>query len=263
MYTLREHGGRRIRLYLILCGAPPSIRLIPSPDPMALRKTPKADLKRKYPVYLQIGLLLSLGLVIAAFAIPFDTGGSAEMIQEEQEIIEIEQIEQTQQIQPPPPPPPAPPPPEEVPDDEVIEEDIIESIDMDMNDAPPAPPAPPPPPPSNDEPPPPEPEPEPQEPEIFEVVEQDPELIGGIEGLQSRVQYPDMARRAGTQGTVFLRFVVDEQGRVSQIEALRSPSPQLTEAAVEALRASEFRPGMQRGRPVKVRFSLPVRFVLN
>lgn len=235
---------------------------------MALRKTPEADLKQKYPLYIQIGAVVALLLLLAFVNAPVDTGEPVEVIEANQEIIEIEDIEQTQQIQPPPPPPPAPPPPQEVPDDAVIEDEIIEDMEMDLDEfvpppaAAPTPPAPPPPPPSN-EPAPPPPEPEPQEPEIFDVVEQEPELIGGIEGLQGRVEYPEMARRAGVEGTVYIQFVVDEQGRVSQAVCARSPNEMLCDASIEAVQQSQFRPGMQRGRPVKVRFTVPVRFKLN
>lgn len=224
---------------------------------MALTKKPGADLKKKYPLYMQIGLVLSLALMIAAFTVRYDSNREVEIMEEDQEVIEIEEIEQTQQVKPPPPPPPAPPPPEEVPDDVEVQEDIIEDIEMDF-DAP-APPPPPPPAPE-EEPPPPEPEPEP---EIFDVVEQQPVLIGGIEGLQDRVEYPEMARRSGVEGRVFLQFVVNEDGTVSDVTVARSPSPLLSDAAIEALEESRFEPGVQRGRPVKVRFSIPVNFSLQ
>ncbi|MEM6325571.1 MAG: energy transducer TonB [Bacteroidota bacterium] len=236
---------------------------------MALRKTPEADLKRKYPLYIQIGAVVSLLLLLAFVNAPISTGNEIEVLEDTQEIIEVEDIEQTRIVEPPPPPPPAPPPPQEVPDDAVIEDEIIEEIDMDFDDVvpppagPPAPPAPPPPPPSDEPPPPPPPEPEPQEPEIFEVVEQQPELIGGLEGLQGRVEYPEMARRAGVEGKVFIQFVVDEQGRVSQAVCARSPNEMLCDAAIAAVQESQFRPGMQRGRPVKVRYTLPVDFKLR
>ena len=237
---------------------------------MALYKTPEADLKRNYSLYMQIGAVIALGLLVLAFTVPLERGDTLEVIEDDQEIIEMEEILQTQQIEPPPPPPPAPPPPQEVPDDAVIE-DVIEDIEFDLDDdftapvAPPPPaPGPPPPPPPADEPapPPPPPEPEPEEPEIFEVVEQDPELIGGLDGLQSRVEYPEFARRAGIEGTVYVQFVVDEQGRVSEARAVRG-NEQLAQSAVKAVAESQFRPGMQRGRPVKVRYTLPVRFVLR
>ncbi|GAB5534129.1 MAG: hypothetical protein Rubg2KO_03780 [Rubricoccaceae bacterium] len=236
---------------------------------MALRKTEAADLRRKYPRYVQYGMIASLLFLLGLFLAPISSGDDIVMAAEQTEIIEIEEILQTQQIQPPPPPPPAPPPPQEVPD-EVEIEDVIEEIDLDLSEAPPPPPAPPapppppPPPPTPDAPPPPPPpDPEPTEPEIFEVVEQAPVLIGGLEGLQSRVEYPEIARRAGVEGRVFVQFVVDERGNVLDAVVARSPSDLLSEAALKAVRESKFEPGQQRGRPVKVRYSLPVNFVLR
>ena len=237
---------------------------------MALRKTEAADLRKKYPRYVQYGMIASLLVLLGLFLAPISDDSEIVMAAEQTEIIEVEEIEQTQQIQPPPPPPPAPPPPQEVPDEVEIEEDIIDEIDLDLDAAPPpppAPPAPPPPPPpptpNAPPPPPPPPDPEPTEPEIFEVVEQAPELIGGLEGLQGRVEYPEMARRAGVEGKVFVQFVVDERGNVVDPQVARSPSPLLSEAALKAVRESKFKPGQQRGRPVKVRYSLPVNFVLR
>ena len=241
---------------------------------MALYKTPKADIKRQYPIALQIGLLLSLGLVIAAFTVPMSREETVVVMDDGQEIIELEDIEQTQQIQPPPPPPPAPPPPQEVPDDVEIEEEIIEDIELDLTDTPPPPPTPPtpprnvpPPPPQTPNtpvpPPPPPPEPTPQEPEIFEVAEVSPALVGGIAALQALVEYPEFARRAGVEGRVTVQFVVDERGNVVDPVVVQSPNDLLSEAALEAVRKAKFTPGQQRGRPVKVRFAVPVTFRLR
>jgi len=99
-----------------------------------------------------------------------------------------------------------------------------------------------------------------QEEVVFEVVEQMPMLIGGLGSIQP--VYPEMERRAGVQGRVFLQFIVNEDGSVSDIVVTRSVSPGLDAAAVAALRSARFTPGIQRGRPVKVRFSLPVNFRL-
>ena len=218
-------------------------------------------------MYMQIGLLGSLLLLIAAFTVPLGEGNDVTYVDEQPEMIDLEEIDQTQQIQPPPPPPPAPPPPQEVPDDVEIEEEVIEEIDLDLTDAVPPPPAPPaPPPPTPDAPappPPPPPEPEPQEPEIFEVAEVQPTLIGGLEDLQGRVEYPQFARQAGIEGQVVIQFVVDERGNVVDPVVLRSPNDLLSEAALKAVRESRFTPGQQRGRPVKVRFAVPVTFRLR
>ena len=247
----------------------PSLPYIADPRPfparltttdMAVHKTDKADIRSRYHLYVQIGLALSLLLVIGAFTIPMMPGEDFEIIQTDQEIIEVEEIEQTQQLEKPPPPP-APPPPEEVPDEEIIEEQVIDiSQDIDLSETPPAPP-PPPPPPQNEAPPPPP--PPPPEPEIFEVVEQMPVLQGGLEALQRAIQYPEMARRSGIEGKVFVQFVVDEQGRTSEVRAVRGIGGGCDEAAVAAVRNARFTPGLQRGRPVKVRMSLPVTFRLN
>lgn len=227
---------------------------------MAVHKNDKADIRSRYPLYVQIGLLLSLGFLIGAFSIPLMPGNDFEVPEMEQEIVQVEEIEQTQQLEKPPPPP-APPPPEEVPDEEIIEEQVIDiSQDIDLNEAPPAPP-PPPPPPSNNAPPPPP--PPPPEPEIFEVVEQMPSLQGGLAALQNSISYPEMARRAGIEGRVHVQFVVDEQGRPSEVRVIRGIGGGCDEAAVEAVRRARFTPGLQRGRPVKVRMSLPVTFRLS
>jgi protein TonB len=88
-----------------------------------------------------------------------------------------------------------------------------------------------------------------------------PELIGGLESI--RPTYPEMERRAGVEGRVFLQFVVNGDGTVSDITVTRGVSPGLDAAAVQAVRTqARFRPGMQRGRPVRVQFSLPINFRL-
>lgn len=223
--------------------------------PFRKRKTDEADLKARYTIFVQLGLVASLGLLIFLFSTNLRATGSFDIIEEEQEIVQVEEIEQTQQIERPPPPP-QPPPPVEVPDDQIDEQmDLDLDIDLDLTATPPAPP---PPPPAAAG----EPEPDP-EPEIFVVVEQMPEPIGGLEGLQGRVVYPEMARRAGIEGTVFVQFVVDEQGNPSEITVVRGIGGGADEAAMRAVQQTRFEPGRQRGQPVKVRMSLPVRFRLR
>ena len=98
---------------------------------------------------------------------------------------------------------------------------------------------------------------------MFDVVETQPELIGGLPALQARVEYPEFARRARIEGQVVVQFVVDERGNVVDPVVLRSPNDLLSEAALKAVRESRFTPGQQRGRPVKVRFAVPVTFRLR
>ena len=223
---------------------------------MPVRKSDSADLRKRYTIFVQLGLIASLVILVALFTFEFRTDQDFQIVEEQQEIVQVEEIEQTRQIEKPPPPP-KPPAPVEVPDEEVDEEIELDlDMDFDINEAPAD--LPPPPPPPADEP-----EPEPEEPEIFVIVENPPELIGGLEGLQGRIQYPELARRAGIEGTVFVQFVVDEQGNVVDPVCVRDPGGNTCEAALAAVQQSQFQPGRQRGKPVKVRFSLPVKFRLR
>ena len=224
---------------------------------MPVRKSDAADLRKRYTIFVQLGLVASLLILIILFTIDFQSDSGFEIVEEQQEIVQVEEIIQTQQIERPPPPP-RPPAPIEVPDEDVDEDIELDlNMDLDLSETVTDLPPPPPPPPAEEEP-----EPEP-EPEIFVIVEDPPELIGGLDGLQQRIQYPELARRAGIEGTVFVQFVVDENGRVVDPVCVREPGGGTCEEALRAVRASEFRPGRQRGRAVKVRFSLPVRFRLR
>ena len=98
--------------------------------------------------------------------------------------------------------------------------------------------------------------------EVLEVAETQPQLVGGPQALQSRIEYPPSARRDGVQGLVVVGLVVDPDGQPSDLEVLRSPDDRLSEAAIAAVRASRFTPGLQDGRPVRVRHSVSVPFRL-
>jgi periplasmic protein TonB len=220
------------------------------------RKTDAADLRKRYLIFVQLGMVASLILLIVLFTISLRAENPFEMIEEDMEVVQIEEIEQTRQIERPPPPP-QPPPPVEVPDDQVEDmPDLDLDMELDLSAAPPAPPPPPPPPSA-------EPTPPPSEPEIFVIVEQQAEPIGGIEGIQQRARYPEMARRAGIEGTAFVQFVVNEDGSVQDLVCVRDPGGGTCESAIEAIRQTRFNPGRQRGRAVRVRMSLPVRFRLR
>lgn len=217
------------------------------------------DLRRGYPVYVQVGLLLSLGLVVAAFSLPLRFSDDVRVLRVPYEAIVPTEIEITEH--PKEQPPPRPPAPIEVESTEV--EDIL--IDLPSLDptveAPLTLPALPTPPDLPLDP------PEPTGQEIFEVVEDPPGLLPneseGLRLLQSRIQYPELARRAGIEGTVFVQFVVDEEGNVVDPVCVRDPGGNTCEEALRAVRDSKFKPGRQRGKPVKVRFSLPVKFRLR
>ncbi len=98
---------------------------------------------------------------------------------------------------------------------------------------------------------------------VFDIVEEMPELIGGLAALQRKIRYPVIARKAGVEGRVILQFIIDEQGRVSESKVVRSIGAGCDEEALRALQTMHFRPGKQRGKPVKVKMSLPVTFRLG
>ena len=100
------------------------------------------------------------------------------------------------------------------------------------------------------------------DPDVRNVVDEMPQLIGGLAGLQERVQYPAMAREAGIEGQVVVQFVVNEEGAVEDAAVLRSPHDMLSEAALQAVRQSRFEPGRDAGEAVRVRFAVPVTFRL-
>ncbi len=219
---------------------------------MALRKKEGADLRSQYPLYVEIGLVLSLALLIVAFRVNMSSGSSFKVQMEEQETVDMKQIQQTKQEKEPPPPP-KPPVPQQVPNNEVIDQQDVDfdaSLDMDEKlDTSQGPP--------QDE------EEEEEEQEIFMVVENQPELIGGMKALQKSVDYPEFAKKAGIEGRVIVQFVVNEQGSVQDPKVTRGVHKLLNKEAIKAVKDQKFKPGKQRGKAVKVQMSLPVTFRLQ
>lgn len=215
----------------------------------------KNIIRKRYPIYVQIGIILSLGLLITAFNLDLRGADVEEMRMDDQEVVEIEEIQQTQQIEEPPPPP-SPPVPVEVPNDEVLEDETLDldaALDLDepVSQTPPPPPA------EAEE------EEEREEPEVFVIVEEMPELIGGLSAIQSKIRYPEVAKKAGVEGRVFVQFVVDEQGNVVDPEVTRGIGAGCDEEAIRAVQQAKFKPGQQRGKPVRVKMSLPITFKLR
>ena len=98
--------------------------------------------------------------------------------------------------------------------------------------------------------------------EVYMVVENQPELVGGMKALQKSVTYPEMAKEAGIEGRVIVQFIVDEEGNVTNPEVIRGAHTLLNKAALEAVKGQEFKPGRRDGEPVKIQMSLPVTFRL-
>ena len=100
--------------------------------------------------------------------------------------------------------------------------------------------------------------------DVFEIVEQMPELIGGIRGLQAMVKYPEIARKAHVEGRVIVQLIVDENGNVRDAEILRGAGAGLDEEALRVISEyAEFTPGRQDGKPVAVRLAVPIVFKLD
>lgn len=209
-----------------------------------------------YRLSIEIGFVLVLLLVTLVFRLPLQGGDGLDIQMVGQETVSFEEIRQTTQPEKPPPPPRALTP-IAVPD-ELLPDDIELNLDATLNlDEEIALPAGPPPPPV---------EPEDvveEEEEIFVVVEQMPTIIGGIEKLYEYVKYPAIARQAGMEGMVVVQFVVTSDGLPMDPVVSRSAGEVLDRTAVDAVMKLRFEPGMQRGKPVSVRFAIPVRFRLE
>jgi periplasmic protein TonB len=216
-------------------------------------KKPEADVNKKHRLYLQYGTITTLLIFIALFNINFKIERTSDFQIAEQELVQIEEIITTIQENRPPPPP-RPSAPIEVPNDQIFVDEILD-LDSELRFDEPIyltlPPAPP----TSDV--------VEEEPEIFVVVERMPELIGGLQSIQGKIKYPEIAILAGIEGRVMVTFVIDEEGNVLNPVVVRGIGGGCDEAAVEAVRKAKFIPGMQRGRPVRVQFTLPVTFKLN
>lgn len=217
-------------------------------------RNPKVDLRKYYMIFFEVGLIITLLVFIGLTRINFSPGEEQVIILESQEVVEMEEIIQTKQ-QELVPPPPRPPVPVEVPNDVIIE-DIDIDIDAELNF-------------SSDGylPPPPKQEEEAadEEPEedFFIAVEQMPELIGGMKAIQDKIRYPELAMKANIEGRVYLQFIVNEKGEVENPVVLRGIGGGCDEEAIRVIKEAKFRPGMQRGRPVRVRYALPIVFMLR
>lgn len=215
----------------------------------------KNDLRRsEYTMLLEAGLIAALLIMIYLFKMDFSPEADFKPAATQQEIVQTEEIIQTkQEVRAPAPPKPVIP--VVVSNDALIAEemefDISTELDMDAAlELPVGPP------PAADV-------VEEDQPEVFVVVERMPELIGGIAAVQEKIVYPEIAKLAGVEGRVFVEFIIDEHGNVLNPRIVRGIGGGCDEAALAAVKQVKFRPGMQRGKPVRVRYTLPVMFKLN
>lgn len=96
----------------------------------------------------------------------------------------------------------------------------------------------------------------------FVAVEEMPEPLGGLKSIQEKIVYPEIAKRAGVEGKVFVKAFVDETGIVTSAEIVKGIGAGCDEAAIDAVLQTKFSPGKQRGRPIKVQVTIPIVFKL-
>lgn len=94
-------------------------------------------------------------------------------------------------------------------------------------------------------------------------AEKMPEPVGGLPAIYSKIKYPDIAVKAGIQGKVYILAFVDESGNVNDVKVLKGIGGGCDEAAVEAVRSTKFNPGSNKGKAVKVKLSLTIKFELS
>ena len=222
---------------------------------MELKKSINANLERKRIPLIIIGILFSTALVLVAFEWKTYETQVASLGQLDIDLIEEEIIPVSQQQPPPPPPPPAPTTVIEIVEDEkeIEEELVIEDMDVDENteiefieEA----------------------KEEVVEEQIFTIVEEMPSFPGGeaamMKYLANSIKYPAIAKDANIQGTVYVTFVVNEKGEVKDVKVLRSIGGGTDEEAIRVVQnMPKWKPGKQRGKPVKVQYNLPIRFTLR
>ncbi|CCZ47512.1 MAG TPA: energy transducer TonB [Mediterranea massiliensis] len=230
---------------------------------MEVKKSPKADLENKRSTWLLVGYVIVLAFMFIAFEwtkrdVKIDTSQAvADLVFEEE--IEIPITEQPEQATPPPPP--------EAP--AVVESLTIVDDDMEVESTEIA---------SSEETgqaveiayvPPTVEEEEVVEQEIFEVVEQMPEFPnGGMAGLMQylskNIKYPTIAQENGTQGRVTVQFVVNADGSIVDAKVIRGVDPYLDKEALRVINSMpKWKPGMQRGKAVRVKYTVPVMFRLQ
>jgi protein TonB len=224
---------------------------------MELKKSPKADLENKKILFRQIGLVIALLIVFGAFEYKSYDKRSINLQQRVAEEVPEEIIPITEQnVKPPPPPPPQQVTVLTVVDDNTEVQDVKINVDVDQKTVievyvPPV-----------------KEEEEIVEQEIFTIVESMPEFPGGqqamLEFIARNIKYPPLARESGIQGRVFVNFVVEPDGSVSNVKVIRGIGGGCDEEAVRVVQSMpKWTPGRQRGKAVRVSFNLPVRFTLQ
>ena len=231
---------------------------------MEVKKYPYCDLNCYRNIFIEIGLVLALGICLLAFEMK-TTVKKAEIegsIVTEEVESEIIPITRQQEVQPPEPPPP----PKVVEVLNIVSNDVeitddleimdTEADDQTSIDATPVP--------ANYQ----QVEEEEEEAPVFYIVEEMPEFPGGELALRqflaNAIKYPAIAQENGIQGKVYVNFVVGKDGRVTDAQVIRSVDPSLDKEALRVINnLPTWKPGKQRGQPVRVAFTVPINFVIQ
>ncbi len=226
---------------------------------MEKKKTPKADLENKKVIFMEIGLVVVLAIILAAFewSTKDVSNEKFDMIEEAAAEEDITPITRPEEVKPPPPPPP----PKVadvlniVEDDVEIDEeldiedqDIDEDTEVNFENI--------------------EEDQEEEEEAVFFIVEDMPKFPGGPAALRKylkkTVEYPIIAQENGIQGRVFVKFVVGKDGSVTNVEISRGADPSLDKEAIRVVKAMpKWEPGRQRGKAVRVSYTVPINFQLQ
>ncbi len=229
---------------------------------MEIKKSEKANLENKKLLFVEIGLVISLAITLFAFEWT-STETEVAVLEDTQEVVlEEEIIPITQEA--PPPPPSAPKIPVlsdqiEIVDDEIeVDDDLFMNLEddsslgveiMDYVEV--------------------EEEVVEEEAIPFQLVEEKPSFQGGdanqfSKWVNSRLEYPEIAKENGVQGRVTLQFTVEKDGSVTKVKVLRGVDPSLDKEAVRVVSMSpKWSPGKQRDRAVPVTYTFPVIFQLR
>jgi periplasmic protein TonB len=228
---------------------------------MEPKKSPKADLENKRGIFVQLGLVVSLGLVLLAFNWNSQIKEADNLGQVQAQDVEDEMIPITRPEEVKPPPPPPPPQVVEVLnivdnntdiDDELQIEDTEADDNTVVNVAPI----------QQQE------EEKTEEQPVFFIVEDMPQFPGGDIALRkyiaNAIKYPVIAQENGIQGKVYVNFVVNTDGSVTDAKIARGVDPSLDKEALRVINSlPKWKPGKQRGKPVRVSFTVPINFVLQ
>jgi periplasmic protein TonB len=215
---------------------------------MEPKKTEKADLTKKSFLFFSIGLMISLLLAITAFTYRvYDDTSVKDLGNNNLNNEEILEVPPTEQL-PPPPPKIQQPQIIEVPDEKKIEEEIDINMDTEVTED------------TKVE--------EIKIQQIFLVVEETAAPIGGMpafyEFISKKLKYPAQARRMGIEGKVFVEFVIERDGSITDVKAIKGIGAGCDEEAVRVVQsAPKWKAGKQRGKPVRQRMVLPIAFKLG